>query len=147
MDAGQGGQFLVERNRCVYTLNVDTEVVMGAAEEDSERQRASAFRRVLGSAPWLRPTAEKKRFKVKVFKSGNSVALRLPAGLELKPGTEMELTAEGNDQYSFEPIQRPKRKFNIAKVAGSAVSLQLITDGYRLFEERALIWPGSGEAA
>ena len=80
-----------------------------------------------------------KEYKAKVFKSGNSVALRLPKGLGLKEGTEM-VVREEHSKYSFEPIERPKRKFNIAKVAGSATNLEFIKDEDRVFEERPLRW-------
>jgi antitoxin VapB len=39
----------------------------------------------------------------------------------------------------------PKRKFNIAKVAGSATGLNYIKSEDRVFEERALLWPSRKE--
>ena len=106
----------------------------------TKEQRAKALNRVWGSMPWLKPP-EKKRFRVKVFKSGNSLALRLPAGLDPKSGLEMDLTVEHGAQFSFEPVERPKRKFDIGKVAGSATSLKPVAEENRVFEERRLIWP------
>lgn len=120
---------------------------MSGAEHRPANERAKALDRIWGSMPWLRPIPEKKRFRVKVFKSGNSLALRLPAGLDLKAGMEMNLEVEHGDQFSFEPVDRPKRKFNIAKVAGSATSLKPIADEDRVFEERALVWPQSDDPA
>ncbi|AQA00876.1 hypothetical protein BWQ93_13265 [Sphingopyxis sp. QXT-31] len=93
---------------------------------------------MFGSAPWLK-SSEKKRHKVKVFKSGNSLAVRIPAGTKLVAGTEMELIIEDGQFLSYEPANRPKRKFNIAKVAGSATGLQLIAPEDRLFEDRTLL--------
>lgn len=78
-------------------------------------------------------------YRAKVFKSGNSVALRLPKGLGIKEGTEM-VVREEHSKFTFEPIERPKRKFNIAKVAGSATNLEYIKDEDRVFEERPLRW-------
>lgn len=75
----------------------------------------------------------------KTFKSGNSVAVRLPAALGVKPGTQMRVREE-QGRYVIEPVEGPKRKFNIAKVAGSARDLQFIKDEDRLFEERPLLW-------
>jgi antitoxin VapB len=98
-----------------------------------------AFMRFFGSAPWLR-TSEKKHYRAKVFKSGNSLAVRIPAGTKLTAGIEMDLTIEDGEYLSLEPIDGPKRKFNIAKVAGSARNLQFIKDDDRLFEERPLLW-------
>ncbi len=95
--------------------------------------------RIWGSAPWMKPV-EKQYFRAKVFKSGNSLAVRIPAGTKLSAGTEMDLTIEDGVFLSFEPVKLPKRKFNIAKVAGSATSLKLIPDEDRVFVERPLAW-------
>ncbi|MEQ1540443.1 MAG: hypothetical protein ABL928_16075 [Sphingorhabdus sp.] len=108
----------------------------------NEERHKSALNRVFGSAPWLK-TSEKQRHKTKIFKSGNSLALRIPAGTDLVAGMEMELVVEHGQFLSYEPVNQPKRKFNIAKVAGSATSLKLIEDDARLFEERFLDWPDS----
>lgn len=97
------------------------------------------FMRLFGSAPWLK-LREKKHYRAKVFQSGNSLAVRIPAGTKLQAGIEMELTVEDGEFLSLEPIDRPKRKFNIAKVAGSATNLGYIADEDRVFEERPLRW-------
>jgi antitoxin VapB len=99
----------------------------------------SRFMRAFGSAPWFK-LPDKKHYRAKVFKSGNSLAVRIPAGTKLVPGMEMELTVEDGEFLTLEPVARPKRKFNIAKVAGSARDLQFIRDEDRLFEERPLLW-------
>lgn len=95
--------------------------------------------RIYGSMPWLK-AKEVKHYAAKVFKSGNSLALRLPAGLGLEAGTEMDLRVEDGECFSFEPVNRPKRKFNIEKVWGSATGLDLIKPEDRVFEERSLPW-------
>lgn len=97
--------------------------------------------RIFGSVPWLR-AKEVSHFKAKVFKSGNSLALRLPAGLGLSPGMEMDLRVEDGEHFTFEPSERPKRKFNVGKVWGSAADLELIRPEDRLFAERQLPWSG-----
>lgn len=104
------------------------------------------FLRVLGSAPWLK-AADKKQYRARVFKSGNSLAVRIPAGTKLTAGMELALTVEDGAYLSLQPIDPPKRKFNIAKVAGSATSLNLIRDEDRLFEERPLAWDSPAEPA
>jgi antitoxin VapB len=93
------------------------------------------FMRVLGSMPWLKPV-EKDRHRTKIFKSGNSLAVRIPAGTSLKAGMEMELTVEDGVFLSYDPVEAPKRKFNIAKVAGSAKGLKYVEPKTRLFEPR-----------
>jgi antitoxin VapB len=93
------------------------------------------FMRLIGSAPWLK-TREKQHFRTKVFQSGNSIAVRIPVGTKLEAGMEMELTVEDGVFLSLAPVERPKRKFNIAKVAGSAKGLNYVDPGDRSFEPR-----------
>ena len=90
-----------------------------------------------------------KQFRAKVFKSGNSLALRLPAELNLKAGMEMLLQTAPDGTYSLVKADAPKRKFNIDKVWGSATNLKLIDEDDRWFEERELDWGnvGGGSAA
>ncbi|WP_168454327.1 AbrB/MazE/SpoVT family DNA-binding domain-containing protein [Sphingopyxis microcysteis] len=113
---------------------------MTKRSEVNEERRTFALDRVFGSAPWLKPS-DKARHKVKVFKSGNSLAVRIPAGTKLVAGTEMDLIVEHGQFLCYEPANQPKRKFNIAKVAGSATDLHLIAPEDRVFEDRA---PRSG---
>lgn len=116
---------------------------MSKEDRLKEEQRAFNLQRVFGSAPWLK-TIDKQHHTTKVFKSGNSLAVRIPAGTKLAVGMEMDLVVEDGQFLSYEPVEQPKRKFNIAKVAGSATSLKRIKPADRLFEERPLRW---GQAA
>lgn len=77
----------------------------------------------------------------KTFKSGNSVAIRLPAALGVKPGVEMRVREE-QGRYVIEPVERAKRKFNVAKIWGCAAGsgLQFIKPEDRVFEHRPLLW-------
>lgn len=92
---------------------------------------------IYGSIPGMKPR-EVEHFRARTFKSGNSLALRLPAGLGLEPGIEMELRVEDGQYYEFWPVETPKRKFAIDKVWGSATDLRLIDADDRAFEERPL---------
>ncbi|MBO9498652.1 MAG: hypothetical protein J7496_11535 [Novosphingobium sp.] len=83
---------------------------------------------------------DKQHHKTKVFRSGNSLAVRIPAGTKLTAGMEMELVVEDGQILSYAPAEQPKRKFNIAKVAGSATNLKKIKPEDRLFAERPLLW-------
>jgi len=112
---------------------------MGKNDRLNEERRAFDSSRISGSAPWLKPT-DKQRHKTKIFKSGNSLAVRIPAGTRLAAGMEMELVVEDGQFLSYEPADQPGRMFNIAKVAGSATSLRKIEPEDRLFEERPLGW-------
>ena len=110
---------------------------MTKRDELNEERHPFALNRVFGSAPWSN-TSDKTRHKVKVFKSGNSLAVRIPAGTRLVAGAEMELIVEDGQFLCYEPANHPKRKFNIAKVAGSATGLHLLAPEDRLFEDRVL---------
>lgn len=106
--------------------------------------RERVLDRIWGSVPWMK-LPDKQRFRVKIFKSGNSLALRLPASLGLKAGMEMDMDVEDGQYFSFQNRDRPKRKFNVAKVCGSATNLQPLADDDRQFEERPLVWPVGGQ--
>jgi antitoxin VapB len=93
------------------------------------------FMRVLGSMPWLK-VQEKQHVRTKVFQSGNSIAVRIPAGTRLEVGMEMDLTIEDGQFLSYDPVDAPKRKFDIAKVAGSAKGLNYIASDDRSFDPR-----------
>lgn len=86
--------------------------------------------------------------RAKVFRSGNSLAVRIPAGTKLTAGMEMNLTVEEGTRLSLEPIDPTKRKFNIDKVWGSAKGsgLQFIKPEDRFFEERQLAWSDPSES-
>lgn len=110
---------------------------MGKESGLNEERRKFEFSRILGSAPWMK-TIDKQHFRSKVFKSGNSLALRVPAGTKLVAGMEMELVVEDGQFLSYEPVEQPKRKFNITKVAGSATDLTRLKPEERLFDHRPL---------
>jgi antitoxin VapB len=63
-----------------------------------------------------------KEYKAKVFKSGNSLALRLPKELGLKEGSTMVLREEQSG-YRFEPEEAPKKKLDISGFWGKAPGL------------------------
>jgi antitoxin VapB len=96
-----------------------------------------ALEGIAGSIPNLKPR-EIAHFRTRTFKSGNSLALRLPAGLGLQAGIEMELRVEDGEHYEFWPVETPKRKFAIDKVWGSATDLRFVDPAVRAFEERSL---------
>ena len=100
---------------------------------------------IAGTAPGLKPN-DVAYFRARTFKSGNSLALRLPAGLGLEPGVEMELRVEDGQYYEFWPAETPKRKFAIDKVWGSATDLRLIDADDRAFEERPLWSPDEADS-
>jgi antitoxin VapB len=82
-----------------------------------------------------------REWTTKSFKSGNSVALRVPASVGMEPGEEWKLVEDG-DGYRLEKVTKPKRKFNIDKVwgIGKGLGLKLIKPEDRVFEPRPLLW-------
>ena len=76
-----------------------------------------------------------KEYTAKSFKSGNSVAIRMPAALGVEPDREW-VVADENGDLVLRLKDGPKRKFNIGKVAGSAKSLKYIEPESRIFDAR-----------
>ena len=72
----------------------------------------------------------------RVFKSGNSKAVRLPAGYPLELGQEVIVREEGG-RYVIEPVSR---KIDLTGVAGSMPWLKPLSSSEREFEERDLPW-------
>lgn len=66
-----------------------------------------------------------EEYKGKVFKSGNSVALRLPKALGVPEGTELRLVREAPMTFRVEPLDAPKRKIDISGFAGKAPGIRL----------------------
>ena len=83
-----------------------------------------------------------EEYRAKVFKSGNSVALRLPKALGLKEGDEMMIVREDKPGFKVEPVAAPKRKIDLTGIWGSCPGLKPLTPEERMFEERELDWDG-----
>lgn len=54
----------------------------------------------------------------KTFKSGNSIAVRLPKALGIEAGTEMRVREE-QGKYVLEPVVKEPRKIDLTGIAGS----------------------------
>lgn len=74
-------------------------------------------------------------YKARVFKSGNSVALRLPKALGIAEGTEMIVREEAG-KFAFEPAAQPKRKIDLTGIWGSCPGLRHLTAEEKEFEDR-----------
>lgn len=81
-----------------------------------------------------------KEYRAKVFKSGNSLALRLPKALGLKEGSTMVLREE-QAGFTVQPEDAPK-KIDVSGFAGKAPWLKPLRPEDRVFEERELDWEG-----
>ncbi|MEN2785066.1 AbrB/MazE/SpoVT family DNA-binding domain-containing protein [Sphingomonas qilianensis] len=68
------------------------------------------------------------------FKSGNSVALRLPKGMGIPEGTEVRMIKEAPMSFRVEAIAAPRRTIDISGFAGKAPGAKLVPHGD--FDER-----------
>lgn len=80
-------------------------------------------------------------YRAKVFKSGNSLALRLPKGLGLTEGTEMTVREE-HGRYIAMPVDDKPKKIDLTGIYGSIPGMKPFTREDRQFEERELDWEG-----
>lgn len=61
---------------------------------------------------------EDDHYRGTTFKSGNSVALRLPKGMGIPEGTEIRMVKEAPMSFRIEPIDAPRRTIDISGFAG-----------------------------
>ncbi len=78
-------------------------------------------------------------YRAKVFKSGNSLALRLPKALGIEEGAEMRVR-EDHGRYIFEPAPPVKRKVDVAKFWGKAPWLKPLTREDREVDHSPRVW-------
>ena len=79
--------------------------------------------------------------RTRTFKSGNSVAVRLPKSLGIGPGVDVSVREE-RGRYIVEPVETERRKLDVDKFWGKAKGLKLLAPEDRVFEERKLDWNG-----
>jgi antitoxin VapB len=78
--------------------------------------------------------------RAKTFKSGNSVALRLPKALGIKEGVEMKVREE-QGHYIVEPVKKEKKKLDFSFLEGRSLGLKPLRPEERLIESE-LDWEG-----
>lgn len=81
-----------------------------------------------------------EEYRAKVFKSGNSLALRLPKALGLKDGDEM-IVREEHGRFEFEAA-KPTGKIDLTGIWGSMPGLKPLSPEERIMEPRDLDWEG-----
>lgn len=64
-----------------------------------------------------------KEVRAKTFKSGNSVALRLPKALGIKEGVEMKVREE-QGRYVVEPVEMQTKKLDFSFLEGRSLGLR-----------------------
>jgi len=77
--------------------------------------------------------------RTRTFKSGNSVALRLPKALGIEAGQEMRVREESG-RYIVEPIEKEPKTIDLTGIAGSMPWLKPLTREEREFEETPRDW-------
>ncbi|MCA1750142.1 MAG: AbrB/MazE/SpoVT family DNA-binding domain-containing protein [Sphingomonadales bacterium] len=82
-----------------------------------------------------------KEYRSKIFKSGNSLALRLPKGLGAKEGAEM-IVREEQGRYIAEPAPEKPKKIDLTGIYGSMPGLKPLKPEDRIMEPRELDWQG-----
>ena len=82
-----------------------------------------------------------KEIRAKTFKSGNSVALRLPKALGIKEGVEMTVREE-QGRYVVEPVEAPKKLIDLTGIYGAGAGLKPLRPLDRVMEPRKLDWSG-----
>jgi antitoxin VapB len=81
-------------------------------------------------------TEERGEWEGKTFKSGNSVALRLPKGMGVPEGTAVRMVQEAPMSFRVEPLAAPRKKIDVSGFAGKAPWLKPLPRELREFEER-----------
>jgi antitoxin VapB len=71
--------------------------------------------------------------KTRTFKSGNSIALRLPKALGVDAGVEMTVREE-RGRYIVERVEHEPRKIDLTGIYGSCAGLSPLTDAEREIE-------------
>ena len=73
--------------------------------------------------------------RTKVFKSGNSAAVRLPAAFGAVPGTAVEVREE-QGRWIVEPVPDAPKKIDLTGIWGSIPGIKPIASEDRAFDER-----------
>lgn len=76
-----------------------------------------------------------KEYRAKIFKSGNSVALRLPKELGLKEGSTVILREE-RSEFIFKPTEEPGKKIDVSSFWGKAAGMIHVPTPKEDFEPR-----------
>jgi antitoxin VapB len=84
-----------------------------------------------------------KEVRAKTFKSGNSVALRLPKVLGIKEGVEMTVREE-HGHYVVEPVEKAKKRIDLSFLDGRTAELKLLQPEDREIEPSIPNWPRGG---
>lgn len=76
-----------------------------------------------------------EEYTAKSFKSGNSVAIRIPAALGVEPDREWVVTVEDGELH-LRRKPEPQKRIDVSGFAGKAPWLKMLPPELREFEER-----------
>lgn len=107
---------------------------MDNPETNRVREARQAFDLTGANAPGGSLAGGSKAHRLKVFKSGNSLALRLPKALGLEAGMELELTDLAGGGYALSRVEPAKARLDISGFWGKAKHLKV--PERRDFDER-----------
>lgn len=82
-----------------------------------------------------------KSVKTKIFKSGNSKAVRLPSSFDIEPGTEVTVREE-RGTFVIEPVEKKPKLIDLTGIAGSMPWLKPFMPEEREFEDSPRVWDG-----
>ncbi|OQW47683.1 MAG: hypothetical protein A4S16_08095 [Proteobacteria bacterium SG_bin6] len=82
-----------------------------------------------------------REYRAKIFKSGNSLALRLPKALGLSAGTEMRVREDARGGFVAEPTAGAD-KIDLTGIWGSVPGIKPLSAADREIDERELDWDG-----
>jgi antitoxin VapB len=91
---------------------------MDSPETNRLREARQTFNLESATASAGSLAAGSKAHRLKVFKSGNSLALRLPKALGMEAGMELELTVLAAGGYALNRVEPPRKKIDISGFAG-----------------------------
>ena len=77
-----------------------------------------------------------EEYRGKVFKSGNSVALRLPKGLGIAEGTEVRMVKDVQTGFRVEPVEGTKAKLDVSRFWGKAKGMIHVPEPREDFDPR-----------
>ncbi len=83
-------------------------------------------------------------YRAKTFRSGNSLALRLPKGLGLTEGLEM-IVREEQGRYIVEPLDAPRKKIDLTGISGLYPQLQPLPRDE--FDDPPRVWQSHSSSA
>lgn len=81
----------------------------------------------------------KNESTTKIFKSGNSKAVRLPASFDIEPGTRVRVREE-RGRFIIEPVEQEPKLIDLTGIVGSMPWLKPLTQEEREFDDPPRDW-------